>query len=197
MLVGVIFGLGGLILIYVLATYNNLQTLKLEIKKSLDQIGNILKRQASLITNLEDTVAGAAQHEKNLWSSFEKARRVVTEGVTKGITGNNVEGLMSGVAAFTGGMRSFGETNPEMKANANFIRMMDELVDAADKLLYARTQLIGLSQKYNTKLVVFPSNLVAKMFGFKEINIFQTPTEGTHVTVQEEELTDPRTKLSK
>ena len=58
------------------------------------------------------------------------------------------------------------ESNPELKADKTVTKFMDELTDTADKLMYSRRTLIDLSQMYNVKLITFPSNLIANMFGF-------------------------------
>jgi LemA protein len=72
---------------------------------------------------------------------------------------------------------------------------MDELTDTADKLTYARRAAIDLSQNYNEKLVVFPTNLVAMIFGFKEEKGIATPMTGEHVEVSSNETKSPKVEL--
>jgi LemA protein len=87
------------------------------------------------------------------------------------------------------------ESNPELKANEAITKFMDELTDTADKLTYARRSVIDLSQTFNEKLVVFPSNLVAKMFGFGEEKGLETSMTGDHVSVNAEEMKNPKVNL--
>jgi hypothetical protein len=72
---------------------------------------------------------------------------------------------------------------------------MRELGDTADKLMYARRSLIDLSQSYNQKLMVFPSNIIAGMFGFKPEKGLETPMSGDHVAVSEAETKDVKVNL--
>jgi LemA protein len=72
---------------------------------------------------------------------------------------------------------------------------MDELRDTADKLTYARRVLIDLSADFNAKLITFPSNLVAGMFGFKSQVGLPTPVKGTHLEVSEKETKDQKISL--
>ena len=74
-------------------------------------------------------------------------------------------------------------------------KFMDELTDTADKLTYARRSVIDLTQSYNEKLVVFPSNVVANLFGFKEEKGLETPLSGEHLSVSQEEMKAPKVDL--
>jgi len=87
------------------------------------------------------------------------------------------------------------ESNPELKANETITKFMDELTDTADKLTYARRSVIDLSQSFNEKLVVFPSNLIAKLFGFKEEKGLMTSSSGAHLEVSSEEEKSPKVNL--
>jgi LemA protein len=87
------------------------------------------------------------------------------------------------------------ESNPQLKSNEVVARLMDELRDTADKLMYARRTVIDLAADYNIKIATFPSNLVANLFGFKEEAGIATPTTGSHVEVSEEEMKDVKVNL--
>ena len=86
------------------------------------------------------------------------------------------------------------ESNPELKGEKVVSRLMDELRDTADKLMYARRVVIDLTADYNTKIVTIPSNLVASIFGFKAQKGLDTPLDGSHLSVSEDETRD--TKIS-
>ena len=87
------------------------------------------------------------------------------------------------------------ESNPEIKSDVTVSKFMDELTDTADKLMYSRRSLIDLSQSYNQKLMVFPSNIVANMFGFKEEKGLGVAMQGAHLEVSDEETKDVKVDL--
>ena len=87
------------------------------------------------------------------------------------------------------------ESNPELKAEKVVTRLMDELRDTADKLLYARRTFIDLSADFNQRLVTFPSSLVGSLFGFKPQAGLETPTEGAHLSVSESEAKEHKVSL--
>jgi len=87
------------------------------------------------------------------------------------------------------------ESNPELKASEVVSKLMDELRDTSDKIMYARRLVIDLTADFNVKRVSFPSNLVANLFGFKEQPGLITPEEGEHVKVSEQELKTPKVNL--
>jgi LemA protein len=94
-----------------------------------------------------------------------------------------------------GGFRALMESTPEIKASETVNRLMEELRDTADKVMYARRTLIDLSADYNVNVVTFPSNIVANIFGFKEEKGLVTPMEGAHVEVKSVETETPKVSL--
>lgn len=182
-----------LIAIYIIATYNSLNTLLVRIKASLQEIGNQLKRQASLIPNLESTVKGYASHEKDIYQQITDARKTVTNVQADDL--QNVEKLETQLQQLNSGMKVLLENNPELKANENFSKLMSELADTADKVMYSRRSLINLTAQYNQKLLTFPSNIIAGWFNFKEQKGLETPATGAHVEVSEAETKDPEVKF--
>ena len=87
------------------------------------------------------------------------------------------------------------ESNPELKSAGVVTKLMDELRDTADKLMYARRVVIDLSADFNQRLVTFPSNLIGNLFGFKTQAGLVTPTTGTHLKVTDTETKDPKISL--
>jgi LemA protein len=175
-----------LLVVYVISVYNGLKKLQVRIQASLQEIGNQLKRQLSLIPNLESTVKGSASHERGIYDSISSARAGVNSAMKK-LSAGNLDAVENSMKGMISGMRVVVESNPELKANANFASLMEKLEDTADKIMYSRRLLIDLTAKYNEKLQIFPSNIVAGMFSFKPEKGLETPTEGEHVTVTEEE----------
>ena len=179
---------------YVIVTYNGLQRLKTQITASIQEIGNQLKRQASLIPNLEASVKGYLKHEKGIYKMITDARKAV-ETADKSGESKDIDKALNSIQAMLPKLQVMVESNPELKANTTVTKFMDELTDTADKLMYARRTLIDLTQSYNEKLVTFPSNLVAKLFGFKKEKGLAIATSGSHVEVSEAETKDVKVDL--
>ncbi len=179
---------------YVMGVYNSLQTLKTQIKASIQEIGNQLKRQAGLIPNLETAVKGQLKHEQGIYKMLTEARKSVAKADQSG-DAKDIDQAVSQIQNLLPQIQVVVESNPELKANEAITKFMDELTDTADKLTYARRSVIDLSQHFNQKLVVFPSNLVAKMFGFSEERGLETKMTGEHVSVSADEMHSPKVSL--
>jgi len=87
------------------------------------------------------------------------------------------------------------ESNPELKANTTVTALMEELRDTSDKVMYARRTLIDLSADYNIKVVTFPSNIVANIFGFKEQPGLKVEGMEAATSVTAEETKSPKISL--
>ncbi len=189
--------LGAVVLVivfYVISLYNWLQTAKTRIVASIQDIGNQLKRQASLIPNLEAAAKGYLKHEKGIFDALVSARKAV-ESASKGKDLAKIETASDAVSNLVPKLQVLIESNPELKGEAVISRLMDELRDTSDKLMYARRVVIDLSADFNQKLVTFPSNLVANAFGFTQQKGLATPMEGTHLEVSNEETQEPKISL--
>jgi len=182
------------IALYAMNIYNALQRLKTQIKASIQEIGNQLKRQASLIPNLEKSVKGFLKHEKEIFNMLTEARKKVAQAEKTGKVGD-IDKAIESIQAAGAGLNVAVEDNPELKSDVTVTKLMNELTDTADKLMYARRTVIDLSQNYNEKLVTFPSNLIANMFGFKEEKGLSTPMTGSHVEVGADEMKDVKIDL--
>ena len=174
---------------YCIAIYNELQTLKTQIVASIQEIGNQLKRQASLIPNLQASVKGMMKQETGIFEMLTKARTQVAHAQETNSSAD-LEKAISQVQSIVPQLSIAIEDNPEMKSDVTVQKLMSELTDTADKLMYARRSVIDLSQRYNQRLVTFPSNMIANLFGFKPEKGLETPQEGSHVSVQKEEMKD-------
>lgn len=153
--------------LYLVSLYNFFQTALTRIKASIQEIGNQLKRQADLIPNLEASVKGYLKHEKDILTMLSEARKMVDKAVKTGDIARQTQaaGMLGDLLPR---LSVVVESNPELKGNTTVMTLMEELRDTADKVMYSRRTLIDLSADYNVKVVTFPSNLVANMFGFKE-----------------------------
>lgn len=183
-----------LVVFYIISVFNSLQTLKTQITASIQEIGNQLKRQAGLIPNLEVAVKGQLKHEQGIYKLLTEARQSVAKADASG-SAKDIDQAVSKVQNLLPQIQVVVESNPELKANEAITKFMDELTDTADKLTYARRSVIDLSQVFNQKLVVFPSNLIANMFGFREEKGIATSMTGAHMEVSKSEEQSPKVSL--
>ncbi len=183
-----------LVVFYVIGVYNSLQTLKTQIQASIQEIGNQLKRQAGLIPNLEVAVKGQLKHEQGIYKMLTSARQSVAKAGESG-SAKDIDQAIEKIQGLLPQIQVVVESNPELKANETITKFMDELTDTADKLSYARRSVIDLTQTFNQKLVVFPSNLIAKVLGFTSEAGLVTPTSGAHLEVSKTEQQDPKVSL--
>lgn len=182
------------LVIYFFATYNRFQTIKTRIEASIQEIGNQLKRQANLIPNLESSVQAYLKHEKEIFTKLTEARKAITAAIKEGVPQKMVDAatkLQEVLPRLTVAV----EDNPELRAQEPVKKLMEELRDTADKLMYARRTLIDLVADFNRMILTVPSNIVAKIFGFKRQRGIKTPTEGEHLEIKTEEMKTPKVKL--
>jgi LemA protein len=147
-----------------------------------------------LIPNLESAVKGYMKHEKGVFEMLTNARKSVALAQKTG-SAEDIGKAADQLQAVVPQLAIAVEDNPELKADQNVGRFMQELTDTADKLMYARRSVIDLTQDYNEKLVMFPSNIIANLFGFKPEKGLDTPLTGDHVSVSQQETQDVKVNL--
>lgn len=180
---------------YLISTYNFFATALARITASIQEIGNQLKRQADLIPNLESSVKGYLKHEKDILAMLAEARqatRAAADSTNPNIeleSAKLVQDLLPRLAVIV-------ESNPELKANTTVENLMSELRDTADKVMYARRTLIDLSADYNIKRAIFPSNIVASMFGFGVAAGLKVPAMDEATSVTTAETKSPKINLN-
>jgi LemA protein len=183
-----------LVVLYVLAIYNKFVRTKTRIKASIQEIGNQLKRQSNLIPNLVNSVKGYMKHEKKVFDEITKPRRMVTSALKSSDTQKLIDAgsqLQSALAP----IRAVFESTPQLKAAGPTVKLMDELRDTADKLMYARRTLIDLTADYNVMVVSIPSKFVADLFKFKQEAGLKTLQEGEHLEVGAKDIKEPKADL--
>ncbi len=179
---------------WVVSAYNFFVSAKARIKAAIQEIGNQLKRQVDLIPNLEASVKGYLKHEKGIFEDLTSARKLVASAANSG----NISKMAEAGARLNDvlpRLQVVVESNPELKGSTVVTDLMEELRDTSDKVMYARRLLIDLTADYNVRLVSFPSNLLANMFGFKEQPGLITPTEGEHLAVSDADMKTPKVDL--
>jgi len=184
-----------IIILYVLGFYNRLKTIQVRIKASIQEIGNQLKRQASLIPNLVESVKGYLKHEKGIFKDLTSARKLV-EQASKSNNPQDIEKSQKLIGKVLGSLRVIVESNPEIKASSLISDMMNELRDTADKLMYSRRTLIDLAADYNSAIVTIPGVWIASLLGFKPEKGLETPLTGEHTRVSTADTKTPKVNLS-
>lgn len=162
-----------LVFLWFLATYNGLVSLKVKIKEAMSGIDVQLKRRADLIPNLVETVKGYAKHEKTVFSDVTKARSQLMNAQTPGdkaAADNMLTGALKSLFAVA-------ENYPKLEASENFKQLQEELSDTEDKVAYARQFYNSMVMEFNTKIVVFPSVLIANMLGYRAEEFFEATEE--------------------
>ena len=157
-----------LIAVFLVVIYNSLVQLRQRVQNSWSQVDVQLKRRYDLIPNLVNAVKGYAKHEQ---STFE----TVTQARTMAMNAGSVQEQMQAENMLSNALRSLfavAEAYPELKANTNFLQLQTELSDTESKIAYSRQFYNDTVQKFNTKIEVFPNNLVAGILGFAMVDYF-------------------------
>lgn len=166
-----------LVALYVISTYNGLVKLRNKVKDQWSQIDVLLKRRSDLIPNLVETVKGYAKHENETLEQVVQARnKFVTAKTTEEEI--KADGELS---ACLGRLMAVSESYPELKANTNFIDLQSNLKETEDKIQYSRQFYNDSVLKYKDKLEMFPSNIVANLFGFKPEAFFEVDEKSKEV----------------
>jgi LemA protein len=153
--------------------YNSLVTLRNRCDNGWSQIDVQLRRRYDLIPNLVETVKGYAKHESGVFERVTQARAAAVGAQTvkeQGQADNVLTGALKSLFAVA-------ENYPELKANQNFLMLQEELAGTESKVAYARQFYNDTVMKFNMRQQVFPSNIIANMFGFKPREYFQIEEE--------------------
>ncbi len=153
-----------ILVVAVVSMYNNFVKLRNRVNNAWAQIEVQLQRRLDLIPNLVETVKGYAAHEAGTLQAVTDARTACMNATTREeqVEANNaLEGTLKNLFAV-------GEAYPELKANANFIELQNELTDTEDKISYMRQSFNDTVMKYNNAIQTFPGVIFAGMFGMKE-----------------------------
>ncbi|MBP9821841.1 MAG: LemA family protein [Candidatus Pacebacteria bacterium] len=161
------------LVLWAVGAFNGLVRAKNRVKEAWSDINVQLRRRHDLIPNLVETVKGYATHEASVLEAVIKAR---TEAVTAGNMAQKgqAENVLSGAL---GKLFALSEAYPTLKANENFSKLQDELTDTEDKIQASRRFYNTNVMDYNTKLEVFPTNMIASSMGFTREELFQLSSE--------------------
>jgi len=156
-------------LAYVIGQYNGLVSLRNHIRESWSNVDTELKRRHDLVPNLVEVVKGYAAHERAVLERVIELRSRALEAGDVGERSGRENELAAGIA----GILAVVENYPDLKADAQFLRLQHELVMTEDRIQAARRFYNGNVREYQNKCDSFPSNLVAKSFGFQPAGYFE------------------------
>lgn len=161
--------IGIVVVVFLIMTYNKLVSLKNIVKEAWSGIDVQLSYRHNLIPNLCNTVKGYATHEKDIFENIAKFRSQcisATDVKDKSITENALSSSLKTLFAVA-------ENYPELKANENFLDLQRQLANTEDNIQKARRYYNGTARDFNTIISQFPSNIVAVLTGFNQVDFFE------------------------
>ena len=169
-IVFVVLALGG----SCVSKYNQLVTFNESVTAAWSQVENVLQRRNDLIPNLVNTVKGYAKHEQEIFIRVAEARAKLAGAKTvneKVLANQEMEGALSRLLLIV-------EQYPDLKANQNFLALQDELAGTENRIAVERRRYNEVVQGYNILVKRFPSNILARLFGFERKEVYFKAEEG-------------------
>ncbi|HHY42329.1 MAG TPA: LemA family protein [Thermoanaerobacterales bacterium] len=163
--------------LFIFSTYNGLVTSEEAVNSAWSQVENQIQRRLDLIPNLVSTVKGYAAHEESIFSEVTRAReKLIGAGSLSEMAEANQE--LSGALSR---LLAIAENYPQLKADANFRQLSDELAGTENRIAVARMDYNNAVRAYNTKIRRFPTVIFANMFGFERKDYFQADERASEV----------------
>jgi LemA protein len=169
----IILGIVVVIASYAAISYNMFMGLQNRVDEAFATMDVYLKKRWDLIPNIVETVKGYAEHEKSTLENVIKMRNTAYEGMSteeKIENGNALTGALSKLFALA-------ESYPELKANQNFMQLSGELSRIEEDIANSRKYFNAVVRKLNNSVEMFPSNIIAGIFGIKAMKMFETKSE--------------------
>ena len=160
-------------------TYNSIVAQQQNVEAQWGQVENVYQRRADLIPNLVATVKGYAAHEANVLEAVTASRaQVGSLRVTPDILNNPAEfqkfqQAQAGLTSALSRLLVVVEKYPDLKANQNFLELQSQLEGTENRIAVERRRFNEAAQAYNTRIMQFPANIVARFFGFQAKPYFQ------------------------
>lgn len=168
-IVGIVLAIVLVLVVWFIGAYNSLVSKKKRVENAWSQIDVQLKRRHDLIPNLVNAVKGYMKFEKETLEAVINAR-------AKAVSGGSIDDRIKAEGELSGALSrllAVFERYPELKSNQQVSQLMEELTSTENRITYARQFYNDTTMKYNTSIEVFPTNVVAKMFGFKPFPFFE------------------------
>lgn len=165
-----------IIVLSAVGSYNGLVTKSEEVDTALSQIDTQLQRRNDLIPNLVATVQGYAAHESAVFTAIAEARVALAGAGSNSEMAAADDAMTSALAR----LLVIVENYPELKADAQFTALTDELAGTENRIANARIEYNNVAKDYNTKIRKFPTNIMASLFNFEKVDYFEA-AEGSEV----------------
>lgn len=165
----IVLGIVAVLVLWVVFAYNGFVSMRNRAKEAWSDIEVQMKRRYDLIPNLIETVKGYAAHERQALESVTAAR---TQAMGAQTVGEHAEAENM----LTGALKSLfavSEAYPDLKANTNFLELQRELSDTENKIMASRRFYNTTVQTLNTAVEQFPGTVIAKPFGFSQMQLFE------------------------
>jgi len=169
-----------LLLAFVIVTYNGLVSSRMKVQNAWSQIDVQLQRRFDLIPNFVETVKGYMSHEKE---TLEKVTELRTSWANANTVKDKAE-LDNQLSSSLKTIMAVAENYPELKANENFAQLSEELRNTENKIAFSRQFYNDTVTMYNTKLQVFPSNIIASIFNFTSSDLFKAESSEARQNVK-------------
>ncbi|MCD6109202.1 LemA family protein [bacterium] len=185
----IVLGIVILVGLFAMGVYNSLIILRNKVDEGWSDIDTQLKRRWDLIPNMVETVKGYAKHEAGVFEEVTKARSQAMQAKTPNESAKAENMLSSTLKS----LFAVAENYPELKANQNFMELQETLKEIEEHIQMSRRYYNGTVRDFNTKLQVFPNNIVAGMLGFKKRDFFEIDDEerkNVKVSFSDEKKTD-------
>ena len=169
-----------ILIIAVIAMYNKLVNAKMKVDNSWSQIDVQLQRRFDLIPNFVETVKAYASHESGTFEKIASLRTSWANANTVAQKANLDEQLSTALKT----IMAVSENYPELKANQNFSELSEELRNTENKISFARQFYNDTVTMYNTKLQLFPTNIIASIFHFEPKDLFTVDNDETRKNVK-------------
>lgn len=169
----VILGLVALLVIAFIGVYNKLAKAKVMVEEASSDIETFLKQRYDMIPNLVEIVKGYAKHES---ATLEKVTEMRSKAMSTGTLPEKMK-LEDGLSNAISKIFAVAENYPELKANTNFIELQSTLKELEEGIQKSRRYYNGAARDFNTSVVVFPTNIIAQLFGYKKVDFFEASEE--------------------
>ncbi len=169
----VVMAIIAVLVIYLIVQYNTLVKTNNIVKEAFSTMDVYLKKRWDLIPNLVEVVKGYAKYEKETFNEISSLRTKSYDSMSMNKKINVNEQLTQGISK----IMAISENYPELKASENFLQLSKDLTKIEDEIANSRKYYNGAVRILNTKIQMFPGNIVAGMFGFRQASMFETNAE--------------------
>ena len=188
MAIWIILGIVAVVIIAIISIYNGLIQAKLRVDNAWSQIDVQLQRRFDLIPNFVETVKGYMNHESE---TFEKIAQLRTSWANADTVSKKAD-LDNQLSSTLKTIMAVSENYPELKANQNFSELSEELRNTENKISFSRQFYNDTVTKYNEKIQVFPSNIIAGMFNFGSRDLFKAENDEARKNIKVDFGTDKK-----